>query len=295
MGREIQKRKARSGIAKIRHKPKSKKLLLSNPLIAKNWNKSETLSQNYARLGLARKLNGHTGGVEASARSAPSISGTGTGTEAVRRPKDALDVRATNSVKAGKRNPVGESEVKVQEVRIVRDSEGKIVRVLEEEQKEKAGHWAKPLDDAMNAFDDPEYDSEHPFSDDDDDDTSSTRRKRGAEDRSGHRQHVAGGFVGSALAATEGSGANAIMAGDGGSIVGQLTAAAAMPGHKKVRKQSDREREWCAALVEKHGRSGFAAMARDPKLNVMQQSEGDVRRRVVKYLKWADREHEDGE
>jgi len=292
MGREIQKRKARSGIAKIRHKPKSKKLLLSNPLIAKNWNKSETLSQNYARLGLARKLNGHTGGVEMSARSAPSQSGTGTSTEGAGRPKDALDVRATNSVKAGKRNPVGEGEVKVQEVRIVRDNAGKIVKVLEEEGKEKAGHWAKPLDDALNAFDDPEYDSDHPFSDDDDD-TATEARKRGAEDRAGHRQHVAGGFVGSALAATEGSGANAMVAGDGGSIVGQLTAAAAMPGHKKVRKQSDREREWCEALVAKHGRSGFAAMARDAKLNVMQQSEGDVRRRVVKYLKWADREHEE--
>lgn len=37
MGRELQKRKNRSGVAKIRQKPKSKKKILSNPIIAANW------------------------------------------------------------------------------------------------------------------------------------------------------------------------------------------------------------------------------------------------------------------
>lgn len=37
MGRELQKRKNRSSIAKVTKKPKSKKRILNNPIIAANW------------------------------------------------------------------------------------------------------------------------------------------------------------------------------------------------------------------------------------------------------------------
>ena len=37
MGRELQKKKNRSSTAKVRHKPKSKKKILDNPIIAANW------------------------------------------------------------------------------------------------------------------------------------------------------------------------------------------------------------------------------------------------------------------
>ena len=46
------------------------------------------------------------------------------------------------------------------------------------------------------------------------------------------------------------------------------------------RKQSQREQEWVERLVEKHGEN-YGAMFRDAVLNPMQQSEGDIRRRVV--------------
>jgi nucleolar protein 16 len=37
MGRELQKKKRRSGLPKVRRKPKSKKQILNNPIIAENW------------------------------------------------------------------------------------------------------------------------------------------------------------------------------------------------------------------------------------------------------------------
>lgn len=53
---------------------------------------------------------------------------------------------------------------------------------------------------------------------------------------------------------------------------------------KKPRHQSKREEEWVLRLIEKHG-DNFTAMARDRKLNPMQQSEGDLRRRINKWKK----------
>lgn len=68
------------------------------------------------------------------------------------------------------------------------------------------------------------------------------------------------------------------------SDVKALEAQAAQEGHDGVRKkqprhQSKREQEWIERLVEKYG-DDVRAMAWDKKLNPMQQSEGDLRRRV---------------
>ncbi|KAI9675889.1 MAG: Nucleolar protein 16 [Trizodia sp. TS-e1964] len=65
MGRELQKKKRRSSIPKVRQKPKSKKVNpRGNVIVAANWHKSETLVQNYRRLGLSSRLNTSTGGIE---------------------------------------------------------------------------------------------------------------------------------------------------------------------------------------------------------------------------------------
>lgn len=53
---------------------------------------------------------------------------------------------------------------------------------------------------------------------------------------------------------------------------------------KKPRHLSQREGEWITKLIEKHGEN-FSAMVRDRKLNPMQQSEGDLRRRINKWKK----------
>jgi nucleolar protein 16 len=264
MGREIQKKKNRSGIAKTTMKPKSKKLLLANPLIAANWDKSQTLAQNYSRLGLARKLNGHTGGVDkTSSLHASNVGKTTAGIDS-QGDRDMLDVHS-------KRGP-RVTQIIPTEARIERDSEGRIVRIIDDpsavvpEKKEKT--WATPLNDPLNAVDDEEeYDSDNPFGAEEDGESG-----RPMQDRKGHMQHLSA-HVGTSLET------NAPQQ----SVVQQLSAQAAMGGGKKIRKQSPREREWCAALIKKHGMGNWKPMQRDTKLNVMQQSEGDIRKRVETY------------
>ncbi|BDD57762.1 Nucleolar protein 16 [Monascus purpureus] len=51
---------------------------------------------------------------------------------------------------------------------------------------------------------------------------------------------------------------------------------------KKPRHQSQREGEWISRLVERYGED-YRAMAGDRKLNPMQQTEGDLRRRIRKW------------
>ena len=71
-------------------------------------------------------------------------------------------------------------------------------------------------------------------------------------------------------------------------IVQQLERQADLEGvatkAKKPRHQSKREEEWILRLTEKYG-DDFVAMARDRKLNPMQQSVGDLRRRINKWKK----------
>lgn len=73
---------------------------------------------------------------------------------------------------------------------------------------------------------------------------------------------------------------------DGSAIVQQLERQAVQEGHavqnKKPRHVSKREEEWIERLIERHG-NDFSAMARDMKLNPMQQSVGDLRRRIRKW------------
>lgn len=53
---------------------------------------------------------------------------------------------------------------------------------------------------------------------------------------------------------------------------------------KIERSQSEREKEWVEVLVQKYGRD-YSKMVWDRKLNPYQQTEGDIKRRVVKWEK----------
>ena len=67
-----------------------------------------------------------------------------------------------------------------------------------------------------------------------------------------------------------------------GTVVSELARQATARKGVSKRKQSAREIEWLSRLVAKHG-DDCARMARDMKLNPMQQSEGDIRRRIMRW------------
>ncbi|EKD14841.1 uncharacterized protein L3040_003941 [Drepanopeziza brunnea f. sp. 'multigermtubi'] len=220
MGRELQKKKKRSSIPKIKMKPKSKRVNpLGNPIIAANWNQAETLTQNYRRLGLTSRLNSATGGIEKLRPGEVSQSST------------ASRLAISNVVP---------KQIAPSEARVERDPEtGKILRVIHE------GQAPNPLHDPLNAI----------------------------EDAAAMEADDGGVFEG--------------FGGEGGKkekneIVRRLEEQAAMVGEKRERGQSEREREWIERLVKAYGED-FQKMARDRKLNPMQQTPNDLRRRIGKW------------
>ena len=183
-----------------------------------NRDRKQTLSQNYARLGLSSKLVAPSGGTEKHGSSRAS-----TVHEA-----DSLAI-PTSQLKPGK--------IATQEIQVERDpTSGKILRVIRpsgSEDEDMAD--ANPLNDALNDIE------AHPLPE--------------------------------VKAAT--------------SVVEALEREAAeeasrLAQKKQPRKQSQREEEWIAKLVEKYG-DDTAKMARDKKLNPMQQTAGDLKRRIKKW------------
>ncbi|KAK4634129.1 Nucleolar protein 16 [Fulvia fulva] len=231
MGRELQKKKNRSGINKVRQKPKSKKKILTNPIIAENWDKSQSLAQNYTRLGLTAKLNKNTGGVE-------------------RKVSDVLDetARAGDALhiaNASKRK----EQLDVSEAKIERDPEtGKILRVLDDGRNTVRSN---PLNDPLNHLD----------SDDSEDEVLNHRN-----------QHATDGFGGAAGDDEESK----------TETVRRLEEAANRPAKKFKRRMPDGEVEFVEELVRKYG-DDYGKMARDHRINYMQRSEGDIKKRIKKW------------
>ncbi|KAH8433034.1 nucleolar protein 16 [Aspergillus melleus] len=216
-----QARKLRSGLSKNRPKRgnilksgKKKVNVLGNAIIAENWDRKLTLTQNYRRLGLTHRLNAPAGGAE-------------------KRPnKDGgIDVAPENSLHIKGSSEATAKQLGLGEVEVERDPEtGNIIRVVSKKRD-------NPLNDPLNDLSDNEQDA------------------YGAPKTD---------------------------------IVKQLERQAAQEGEdvktKKPRHQSSREAEWIQRLVDRHG-DDIAAMFRDRKLNPMQQSEGDIRRRIKKWKK----------
>ncbi|KAJ5892084.1 uncharacterized protein N7473_008312 [Penicillium subrubescens] len=227
MGKILQKKKARSGLSKAkaknnRLKSGNKKInVLGNAIIAQNWDRDLTLTQNYKKLGLLHKLNAPTGGKE-------RIPGRSDLTEK----SNSLFINGS---------AVAAAQIDLGETKVERDPEtGKILRVIHDyDEIEVAGQKRRrnnPLNDPLNDLSDNE-------------DTPVVSASK---------------------------------------VVQQLERQADMEGQgekaKKPRHQSTREGEWVSRLIEKHG-DNISAMVRDRKLNPMQQSEGDIRRRINKWKK----------
>lgn len=65
-------------------------------------------------------------------------------------------------------------------------------------------------------------------------------------------------------------------------VISELEEAARNGAKKAPRKQSDREGEWLERLSDKYGED-YGRMARDRKLNPMQQTESDIKKRMKKW------------
>ena len=229
MGRELQKRKNRSSIAKARPKKKSKKRVFNNAIVAASWDKTQTLAQNYKRLGLTAKLNKNTGGVEKSVLDLQDEHADGY------RRDDPLTIVGSRR----KRDVLNLREQKVE-----RDPQtGAIVRLLDEEQEA----W-NPLGDPLNGLDS----------------ASESEGEAVMFDQHGHTENP----LGEVEAKT--------------AVVRQLESEAQKPERKYRRKQSEGEKQFVEQLVRKHGED-FGRMARDMKINYMQRSEGDLRKRVKRW------------
>ncbi|KAJ0160212.1 Nucleolar protein 16 [Colletotrichum tanaceti] len=232
MGSVLQKKKRRSSRQKVKMPNRPKKQLnpLGNDIIAKNWNKKETLTQNYRRLGLTARLKAPTGGVERtlsqieeSKSPAPSSSSSSSASRRARR--DPFAIAPTE-------------EVIFEEARVERDENGKIVKI-----HYGSDRRSNPLNDPLNAL---ESDAEGSSGDDDDD---AGQEWGGIDDESRPE------------------------------VIRLLEKDAAIPRVKKPRHMSQQEREWLERMTAKHG-DDVAAMARDRKLNPMQQTQGDIARRI---------------
>lgn len=216
MGRELQKKKKRSSIPKIKLKPKSKKVNpLGNAIIAANWNQKETLTQNYRRLGLTSRLNSATGGIEKHRAGTESKSST------------SSKLAITNAIP---------KTIAPTEARVERDETGKIIRVIHAKSR------PNPLNDPLN---------------------SDSEDEEMADDGEGFE-----GFDGEKIEQNE--------------IVKQLEEQASMGAPPTERKQSDREKEWIERLVAKYGED-YIKMSGDMRLNPMQQTPADIKRRVGKW------------
>ncbi|RYP00052.1 hypothetical protein DL764_006628 [Monosporascus ibericus] len=251
MGRELQKRKRRSGRPAVKqpasNRPKRLLNPLGNDLVAKNWDKKQTTTQNYRRLGLVARLKAPAGGVEPELR---RTSGATEKKEKTNKQQQAVDPFAIA--------PSAESVIG--EARVERDASGQIVRIIEASTSKKGAWRAKnnPLNDPLAALDSDCSDSE------------------GEGDERDNAVEEWGGID------DDDDNDNGNGEGKTGKIVQQLEAEANRPVEKKPRTQSQREREWVAELVRRHG-DDVRAMARDRALNPMQQTEADIARRIRKW------------
>ncbi|KAK0376598.1 ribosome biogenesis protein Nop16 [Colletotrichum limetticola] len=217
MGSVLQKKKRRSGRAKVKtNRPKKLLNPLGNDIIAKNWNKKETLTQNYRRLGLTARLKSATGGTEKTLAQ--------------------LEQEKT----AAKRDPFAIStteEAVFEEARVERDADGKIIKI----HYASANKRPNPLNDPLNALEEGS-----------DDEEENEEEWGGIDDESRPE------------------------------VIRLLEKEAALPEIKKPRHISHQEKEWLERLIAKHG-DDYDAMVRDRKLNPMQQTKGDITRRVKRF------------
>lgn len=216
----VRRRKmAKSSVKKATRKLKNsarKVNITGNPIIAKNWDHSLTLSQNYKKLGLRSKLQAPAGGKEASLEKVipkePLVKKPFSGDS-----DEEWDSVSDSSEGSVPEDVVNEENIPLGEARILRDNEGNVLKVVYGKKANGSG------DESSVAITPQETET-----------------------------------------------------------VRELKAFAARPVVTKVRTPSEREEAWLKSLYEKHG-DDYRKMFFDRKLNIMQQTESDIRKRVINW------------
>ena len=152
----------------------------------------------------------------------------------------------------------------VSEARVERDADGKIVRVL-------GRPGDNPLNDPLALLDSDDSDGEEL----EDIGDGVPAAAAAAVNQHGGDEEEWGGIA--EQEAQEGQATD---------VVRSLIAESHNVAHKKARHTSEREREWLERLVARHG-DDTRAMARDAKLNPMQQTAADIAKRIKKMQREA--------
>ncbi|SSD59429.1 probable Nucleolar protein 16 [Saccharomycodes ludwigii] len=226
---------ARSSINKTSRRTKDKQRKVNikgNPIIAKNWDYSKTLTQNYKRLGLVSKLDKPAGGQEADLskvirKNAVVKAVTIADEDSSDEEEEEEEDESMNDIKDEELNSDGEfdeNKIPEGEARIQRDKDGQVLKVF---------YGKKKMFDIDQSVE--------------------------------------------SLKATRGGGEST-------EVVKQLEEYSNRPIAPKIRKQSSREEEWIERLFKKHG-DNYKKMAFDTKLNVNQQTEADLKKRIMKWKK----------
>ena len=256
MARPLRKKHQKSSLSRVtqpssRRRPPTKRLPLTNPLIAAKWDKTLTLAQNYRRLGLSSKLNVRSGGVEKVKRLRKS--GHEDGGEGVEVMEEERDPLAFTGGVLGKRKRGGREEAGVEVTKVVRDDEGRIVRIIKD--ASEGTKRRNPLNDPLNDLESDDPSSPPP---------SHHIQQHTLRALSSTQDHDPAPTASIALSTN---------------VVPSLEALASTPRLSKPRQQTTSERGWIERLVAKHG-DDIAAMVRDRKMNPRQQTAGDIKRRV---------------
>ncbi|CAK7240679.1 MAG: Nucleolar protein 16 [Sporothrix thermara] len=265
MGRSVrQKRKARSSRPTVRPSNNRRRPInpTGNAVIAANWDKEQTLTQNYRRLGLMNRLKVPTGGIERLGTDAVKERAAPDG-ERIQHYTDHFNDTATailNGTLAGSKAKAKVAGVR--EVRVERDAKGRIVRVLED-----AAPAHNPLNDLLNDLEDEEEAEEAEQASktyEEWDGIADEKKKKGKKSK---KETTA--------AATP--------------VVAALEQMANRPvGPRMKRHQSEGERAWLQTLVNYYGDADpsdavLAKMAFDRRRNPFQRTAADLRRRLATF------------
>ncbi|CAK7216245.1 Nucleolar protein 16 [Sporothrix curviconia] len=271
MGRSVrQKRKARSSRPTVRPSNNRRKPInpTGNAIIAANWDKDQTLTQNYRRLGLMNRLKVPTGGIERLGTDAVKERAAPDG-ERIKHYTDHFNDTAAailNGAQLG-RGKNAKAASGVREVRVERDAKGRIVRILED-----SAPAHNPLNDLLNDLEDEEEEEAEAASktyEEWDGIAEEPKKGKGKKGKKGDKAAAA------AAPATP--------------VVAALEQMANRPvGPRMERHQSEGERAWLQTLTNHYGtadpsESVLAAMAFDRRRNPFQRTAADLRRRLATF------------